>query len=79
MPARSPRPADPPKSPEQAEALLVGAAVMTVTPVLLTDPPQWQSVILQTWQSLLDYRDDAQPPQEQLSVLVKPADLHVVL
>ena len=57
VPARSP---DSPESPVLAEALLVGAA-----PVL-TDPPQWQPVVLPTWQSQLDYHDDAQPPQSQL-------------
>ena len=69
VPARSPRSADPPESPGLAEALLVGAAAV------LTDPPQWQPIILQMWQSQLDSYDDAQHPQLQLSVLVKPADL----
>ena len=43
VPARSPRPAGPPESPELAEALLVGAAA--VTPPEAEDP-QWEDVVL---------------------------------
>ena len=59
VPALSPRPPEsavPARPPESAE----------LAPALLTGLPQWQPIVLQMWQSQLDYRDDAQPPQSQL-------------
>ena len=67
MPARSPRPADPPESPELAEALLVGAA--TVTPPE-AESPQWPDDVQPSRQSQVDYHENAQPPQLLPSVLV---------
>ena len=61
MPARSPWPADPPKSPELAEALLVEAdAVAPAGTPPEPEAQQWEDVVLPSSLSLVDYHEDPQ-------------------